>query len=241
MKKFLVTALCYATPLCANSQWQQTAPRVYDYFYDGAPIAKYLDMQHVVQPSRITCGAATIATAVEWLTYKANKPISYSVQSVYDYVNADRVEGLTSNELKTGLTNVVSYANQTLGLNVSLNLFDFGYDDPYGAVYGIWYRLNTFQKPSILYGNTKWSDSFFQAGSHYYVANGAVYCPTEKCGQVLAGLFLLDSTHSSTSFTDRQHLTVKPGYFVTMSEVEQVWNKTGSSLPWERKHRYLGI
>ena len=211
-----------------------------EYKYGNSVIAKYLYISHKPQPNNYTCGATNLSSLIAWETLsQEDKSINYSIMSVYNYVNTNGNDGIQTDELKAGALALKDYTNQAYGMNLSMgttevksDTIEFGIDWFFDQV------LVGMHSPAILYGNTK--DGY--AGYHYYMVTGAIRCPSNICGSEYNGMLLNDSVYNSPAYpadSDKRKNALSPGNWVSQSELETYWKKTGSRYPWNRTHIML--
>ena len=224
--------------------------------YQALQIGYRLNVPHYSQPTSDTCGATARSMINSFYTLKTTEslPNHPNILALYNAANTDGQAGLVTTELKSAITNMKLVQGW---------YEEYAFPSDKDAVWSIFASGNPF----VVYGNTR-SGS---AGGHYYVTTGALYCSDRDVSSGLCnyrGLYLNDSVYGSPAYTpppkpqrasyssfisylvaltqyQSQMLFgtygLIPSKFMTLTEVESYWEKTGSANPFERKHIFLSV
>lgn len=222
------------------SQWTKIGDTSV-YIVDNSYIAKYIEVPHYSQPTNYTCGATNLTMLASWLTeVKGNKRIDYNIMSVYNFVNTNGTDGIQTDELKTGFDKLIQYTNNAYNMNLNLSFTEIlgeSIDEGINGIILLALSGNS-PAPAILYGNRIGG----LPGYHYFSVVGYVNCPSSYCEGNIKGLFLHDPMYGSPAFSgSKSDNAIEPFQFVDEDLLTQVWGKTGSSLPWEKKHILLSF
>ncbi|MEW8087873.1 MAG: hypothetical protein AB2652_20880 [Candidatus Thiodiazotropha endolucinida] len=210
---------------------------------------------HYSQPTNNTCGATVLSMidSFERLKGSGRMPPQPDIIGIYDLINTDNTSGLNTNELKAGIV--------ALGL-FGGNFLELGSDTIDEAIVDNFY----IRSPKIIYGNSYFGSA---GGHYYAATGGIYCDDTltdhDQC--IFRGLYLNDSILNSPAYPlpDPPDLTgltwiqkiikiitynaekaqsaggraLSPNQFYTSAELNTYWKKTGSSLPWEKRHYYI--
>lgn len=220
------------------------------------------EIPHYPQPNDYTCGAANLAMAKAWFQFvkTGSMPRKPDIMEIYNAANNDGNRGLTTSELKNAIRPIVDLPHR-----------EYGWDTVDKAIQHYvreTHLVDEYQTaPGIVYGNVPYGT----AGGHYYSMAGAVYCNGNCNDDYNGAYFfdsVFDSPAYATVYKPKRkaypeglagdlywelsvfiwevgsgpgNLAISPGRFMTTDALEDYWEPTGASLPWNRKHYYLAL
>lgn len=229
---------------------------------DGRVVGVISEIPHYPQPNDYTCGAANLAMAKTWHQFlkTGRMPKKPNIMEIYNAANIDGSRGLTTTELKNAIGPIVDLPHR-----------EYGWDTIDQALqnYVMTNHLVVGHQttPGIVYGNVPYGS----AGGHYYSMAGAVHCNNNCNNDYNGAYFfdsVFDSPAYSTTYKPKRkafpdglagdlywelesfiwsvgsgpgNLAISPGRFMTTEALEDYWEPTGASLPWNRKHYYLAL
>lgn len=213
------------------------------YYWDNNLLIKEINIPHVPQPTKNTCGATNLRTLFSWATKtQGTKEVNYNIKSIYDYVNTNGEDGIQVPELIKGIENLKNYTNKAYKMNLSMGATELKSSTIKGGIeFFSFLSLSDNPAPAILYGNTKYGG----AGGHYYSAFGALQCPPSLCGGTgRSALKINDSVYNSPAYGSVvRGDAIIPSKFVFEPALKEYWKKTGANVlqAWKRKHIMLLI
>lgn len=199
-------------------------------------------IKHIPQVSQIddiTCNATVVYQLVKYHRDRLNKcefsnldPLSYitpSIKEIYDKFNTDG-PGMGVPELKNALS-LKGWIYK--GINIELKntkINEDGYSEINNNTFNLIFNNLSNYDALIIYGNTVLNNGQASiSGGHYYLLRGA-----KKNNNTI---IVNDSIRGYSSYETKRKLFDYKG--VSLESFKNYWGKTGSKLPWEKKHMYI--
>ncbi|EJF06028.1 hypothetical protein ThvES_00019010 [Thiovulum sp. ES] len=202
----------------------------YKYVLNGKDIAGHLFVDPLPQPNTYTCGSTNMAMHlgyIHWIELDKFRDFSDSF-FLYEQVNTNGFDGLSTDEVKKG------FETQLRKYHLKYNLKEKGESSISYTTEKIIKALIDTKRPILIYGNSVNKNGELGTPGYHYLTLKTAMKWKEKY------YFLInDTVYNSEACRDSVLKPLPSNTWITEEELENYWQKTGSMIPYFRKHMYL--